>query len=142
MDVLKTITEIVNKLNEIDNYDSSLSQLLSECNEREQDLLHYIENNKINIVWCYKYVRELKNVREKRRNIKNDMERIMKFKEQKTKLASTIDNRQLMIAELNKREKQLNCPYKNRRYTEEELQKILKGGVINVFRIPWTIKEI
>ena len=127
MDVLKTITEIVNKLNEIDNYDSSLSQLLSECNEREQDLLHYIENNKINILWCYKYVRELKNVREKRRNIKNDMERIMKFKEQKTKLASTIDNRQLMLAELNKREKQLNCPYKNRRYTEEELQKILKG---------------
>lgn len=127
MDVLKTITEIVNKLNEIDNYDSSLSQLLSECNEREQDLLHYIENNKINMLWCYKYVRELKNVREKRRNIKNDMERIMKFKEQKTKLASTIDNRQLMLAELNKREKQLNCPYKNRRYTEEELQKILKG---------------
>lgn len=127
MDVLKTITEIVNKLNEIDNYDSGLSQLLSECNEREQDLLHYIENNKINMLWCYKYVRELKNVREKRRNIKNDIERIMKFKEQKTKLASTMDNRQLMLAELNKREKQLNCPYKNRRYTEEELQKILKG---------------
>ena len=127
MDLLKTITEIVNKLNEIDNYDSGLSQLLSECNEREQDLLHYIENNKINMLWCYKYVRELKNVREKRRNIKNDIERIMKFKEQKTKLASTMDNRQLMLAELNKREKQLNCPYKNRRYTEEELQKILKG---------------
>ena len=127
MDVLREITEIVEKLNEIDNYDSSLSQLLSECNEKEQDLLHYIENNKINMLWCYKYVRELKNVREKRRNIKNDIERIMKFKEQKTKLASTIYNRQLMLAELNKREKQLNCPYKNRRYTEEELQKILKG---------------
>ena len=127
MDVLKTIAEIVDKLNEIDNYDSGLSQLLSECDEREQDLLHYIENNKINMLWCYKYVRELKSIREKRRNIKNDMERITKFKEQKTKLVSTIDNRQLMLAELNKREKQLNCPYKNRRYTEEELQKILKG---------------
>ena len=127
MDVLKTITEIVNKLNEIDNYDSSLSQLLSECDEREQDLLHYIENNKINMLWCYKYVRELKNIREKRRNIKNDMERITKFKEHKTKLVSTIDNRKLMLAELNKREKQLNCPYKNRRYTEEDLQKVLKG---------------
>lgn len=127
MDVLKTITEIVDKLNEIDSYDSGLSQLLSECDEKEQDLLHYIENNKINMLWCYRFVRELKNVREKRRNIKNDMERIIKFKEQKTKLASTIDNRQLMLAELNKREKQLNCPYKNRRYTEEELQKILKG---------------
>ena len=127
MDVLKAITEIVDKLNEIDNYDNGLSQLLSECDEREQDLLHYIENNKINMLWCYKYVRELKNVREKRRNIKNDIERIMKFKEHKTKLVSTIDNRKLMLAELNKREKQLNCPYKNRRYAEEDLQKILKG---------------
>lgn len=127
MDVLKTIAEIVDKLNEIDNYDSGLSQLLSECDEREQDLLHYIENNKINMLWCYKYVRELKSIREKRRNIKNDMERIAKFKEHKTKLVSTIDNRQLMLAELNKREKQLNCPYKNRRYTEEDLQKVLKG---------------
>lgn len=127
MDVLKTIAEIVDKLNELDNYDNGLSQLLSECDEREQDLLHYIENNKINMLWCYKYVRELKNIREKRRNIKNDMERITKFKGHKTKLVSTIDNRQLMLAELNKREKQLNCPYKNRRYAEEELQKILKG---------------
>lgn len=127
MDVLKTIAEIVDKLNELDNYDNDLSQLLSECDEREQDLLHYIENNKINMLWCYKYVRELKNIREKRRNIKNDMERITKFKEHKTKLVSTIDNRKLMLAELNKREKQLNCPYKNRRYTEEDLQKVLKG---------------
>lgn len=127
MDVLKQIAEIVDKLNELDNYDSGLPQLLSECNEREQDLLHYVENNKINVLWCYKYVKELKSVREKRRNIKNDIERINKYKEHKTKLASTIDNRQLLLAELNKREKQLNCPYKNRRYTEEELQKVLKG---------------
>ena len=127
MDVLKQITEIVDKLNELDKYDSGLSQLLSECDEKEQDLLHYVENNKINVLWCYKYVKELKNVRERRRNIKNYIERITKFKENKTKLASTIDNRQLLLAELNKREKQLNCPYKNRRYAEEELQKILKG---------------
>ena len=127
MNVLKEITEIVDKLNEIDNYDASLSQLLFEFNEREQDLLHYIENNKINMLWCYRFVRELKNVREKRRNIKNDIERLKRYKELKTKLATTTDNRQLMIAELNKREKQLNCPYKNRRYTDEELQKILKG---------------
>ena len=127
MDVLREITEIVEKLNEIDNYDIGLSQLLSECDERQQDLLHYIENNKINMLWCYKYVRELKNVREKRRNIKNDIERLTRYKELKTKLASTAENRQLMLAELNKREKSLNCPYKNRRYSEEELQKILKG---------------
>lgn len=127
MNVLELITEIVDKMNELDNYDSSLSQLLSECNEKEQDLLHYVENNKINVLWCYKYIKELKNVREQRRKIKNDIERLTTFKENKTKLVSTSDNRQLLLAELNKREKRLNCPYKNRRYTEEELQKILKG---------------
>lgn len=127
MKVIEKITQVVEILNEIDRYDSGLSQLLSECDEKEQDLLHFIENNKINMLWCYKYVRELKTIREQRRNIKNDMERINKFKEHKTKLASTIDNRQIMLAEMNKREKQLNCPYKNRRYTEEEIQKVIKG---------------
>lgn len=127
MKVIEKITQVVEILNEIDQYDSGLSQLLSECDEKEQDLLHFIENNKINMLWCYKYVRELKTIREQRRNIKNDMERINKFKEHKTKLASTIYNRQIMLAEINKREKQLNCPYKNRRYTEEEIQKVIKG---------------
>lgn len=127
MNVLEEIKEIVAKLDRIDDYNNSLGDKLSVVDSKIQDLLHYIENNKINMLWCYKYVRELKSIREKRRNIKNDMERITKFKEHKTKLVSTIDNRKLMLAELNKREKQLNCPYKNRRYTEEELQKILKG---------------
>ena len=127
MNVIEKITQVVELLNEIDKYDSGLAQLLSECDERELDLLHFIENNKINMLWCYRYVKELKTNREKRRNIKNNMERINKFREHKAKLISTIENRQIMLAEINKREKQLNCPYKNRRYTEEELQKILKG---------------
>ena len=127
MNVIEKITQAVELLNEIDQYDSGLGQLLSECDEREQDLLHFIENNKINVLWCYKYTRELKTIREKRRIIKNDMEIIRKFNEHKTKLASTVENRKIMLAEINKRIKQLNCPYKNRRYTEEEIQKIIKG---------------
>lgn len=127
MDVKEKITEAVELLNEIDQYDSGLSQLLSEYDEREQDLLHFIENNKINVLWCYKYTRELKTIREKRRIIKNDMEIIRKFNEHKTKLVSTIENRKILLAEIHKRENQLNCPYKNRRYTEEEIQKVIKG---------------
>ena len=107
MNVIEKITQAVEILNEIDQYDSGLSQLLSECDEKEQDLLHFIENNKINVLWCYKYTRE--------------------FNEHKTKLVSTIENRKIMLTEIHKREKQLNCPYKNRRYTDEEIQKIIKG---------------
>ena len=127
MNVIEKITQIVEIYNEIDQYESGLGQLLSECDEREQDLLHFIENNKINVLWCYKYTRELKTIREKRRVIKNDMEIIRKFNEHKTKLVSTIENRKIMLTEIHKREKQLNCPYKNRRYKEEEIEKILKG---------------
>lgn len=127
MNVKEKITQVVEILNEIDIYESGLAQLLSECDEREQDLLHFIENNKINVLWCYKYTKELKTIRERRRIIKNDMEIIRKFNEHKTKLVSTIENRKILLAEINKREKQLNCPYKNRRYTEEEIEKIIKG---------------
>lgn len=127
MDVIKEINDIVDKLDELEIYESGLSQLLSECNERELDLLHYIENNKINVLWCYRYTKELKRVREKRREIKNDMERLSKFKEHKQKLISNGESRKLMLAEIHKREKQLNCPYKNRRYKDDELENILKG---------------
>ena len=127
MDIKREIAEVIDKLNKIDEYDIMLPQLLSEYDEREQDLLHYLEKNKINVLWCYKYVKELKLIREKRRNVKNDMERLNKFKEHKSKLVSIKENRQLILAELNKRENQLNCPYKNRRYSEEDLQKILRG---------------
>lgn len=127
MNVIEKITQAVELLNEIDQYDSGLGQLLSESDEREQDLLHFIENNKINVLWCYKYTRELKTIREKRRIIKNDMEIIRKFNEHKTKLVSTLENRKILLTEIHKREKQLNCPYKNRRYTDEEIQKIIKG---------------
>lgn len=127
MDVIGKITQVAELLNEIDQYDCGLSQLLSECDEREQDLLHFIENNKINVLWCYKYTKELKTIRVKRRNIKNNMEMIRKFNEHKTKLVSTIENRKILLEEIHKREKQLNCPYKNRRYKEEEIEKILQG---------------
>lgn len=127
MNVIEKITEAVEILNEIDQYESGLGQLLSEYDEREQDLLHFIENNKINVLWCFKYTKELKTIREKRRIVKNDMEIIRKFNEHKTKLVSTIENRKILLQEINKRIKQLNCPYKNRRYKEEEIEKILKG---------------
>lgn len=127
MNVIEEIKDIVDKIDRLDTYDSGLSQQLSTVNEKIQDLLHYIENNKINILWCYRMVNQLKQLRIERRKIKNDMEILTKFKENKTKLVSNIDNRKFLLVEVCKKEKSLNTTYKNRQYTEEELQKILKG---------------
>lgn len=127
MNVIEELKDIVDKIDKLDIYDSGLSQQLSAVDEKIQDLLHYIENNKINILWCYRMVNQLKQLRIERRKIKNDMEILTKLRENRTKLVSTIDNRRFLLAEVCKKEKSLNTTYKNRQYTEEELQKILKG---------------
>ena len=122
MDKIKNISD---SLDEIDKYFSGLDQELSDCDSRIQDLLHYVENNKISILWAYKYANEIRKVMIERRRVKNDMELLCKFNEQKNKLIS-VDNRKFLLAEVCKREKQLNMPYKNRKYTDEDLEKILK----------------
>lgn len=126
MNVVEDIKKTVDILDNIDTYSNGLSEELSIVDGKIQDLLHYVENNKINILWCYRYVREMKRLRLDRRRIRNDMELLNKFSEHKNKLISK-DNRQFLLAEMNKREKQLNQPYKNRQYGEEELEDVLKN---------------
>ena len=127
MEVIEKIKSIVADLNELEEYASNLGNKLSEADSKTQDLLHYVEDNKLNIVWCYRYMKELKKIRLERRKIKNDIEIMTKYNENKTKLLSNLDNRNMLLSEIFKREKQLNIPYKNRQYTEEEMAGILKG---------------
>lgn len=126
MDVIKELTSIVDKLNAIDDYNNTLMDELSKLDLQEQDLLHYIEFNKINVLWCYHMVREIKNVRQQRRKIKNDKELIARFNHIKNQLIFK-NNRQALLDELKEKDVSLNQPYKNRQYTDEEMQKVLKG---------------
>ena len=127
MDVIEELKKAIEILNRIDDYSNSLGNELSELDSKEQDLLHYIEGNKINVLWCYRIVKEIKNVRESRRKVKNDMSVLTKYNENKAKLPSK-EYRQFLLAEVCKYSKILsNTKYKNRVYTEEQMQKILKG---------------
>ena len=126
MNVIDEIKEVVERLDRIDEYNNSLTDNLSELDCKQQDLLHYIENNKINILWCYRMLKEIKQIRQKRRKVKNDMELLSKYNEQKTKIISK-DNRQFLLTEIYKKEKMLSKNYTNKQYTEEEMQKIIKG---------------
>lgn len=126
MNVAEEIKEIVTKLDKIDDYSNSLSDKLSVVDSKLQDLLHYIENNKINILWCYRMIKEIKMLREERRKIKNDIELLSKYNEQKNKIISK-ENRQFLLTEVYKKEKSLGKKYVNKQYTEDEMQKIIKG---------------
>lgn len=126
MDIIEEITEIIEKLNIVDGYCNSLNNELNILDEKTQDLLHYIENNKISTFHCYRIIKELKEIRQRRRKVKQDIELSKKYQEQKNRLASS-EHRQFLLTELHKKEKQLQTEYKNRFYTEEDIQKILKG---------------
>ena len=126
MNVAEEIKDVVERLDRIDEYSNSLTDNLSELDCKMQDLLHYIENNKINVLWCYRMIKEIKQIREKRRKVKNDMELLSKYNEQKNKMISK-ENRQFLMTEIYKREKMLSKNYTNKQYTEEEMQKIIKG---------------
>lgn len=126
MDVIEEIKNIVEKLDKIDDYSDSLSDKLSVVDSKLQDLLHYIENNKVNVLWCYRMIKEIKMLREERRKIKNDMELLSKYSEQKNKIISK-ENRQFLLTEVYKKEKSLGKKYVNKQYTEDEMQKIIKG---------------
>ena len=126
MDVMEKVKEAIDILDEVDDYSSSLQEKLDELNNKQLDLLHYIENNKINIFWCYKMIKEIKNIRVERRKVKQDIELLNRFDNVKNRMLSK-DNRQFVMTELYKKEKQLDTTYKNRYYTEEELQNLLKG---------------
>lgn len=127
MNVIEEIKEVVDRLNKIDEYNSTLTDKLSSLDCKEQDLLHYIENNKISVLWCYRMLKEMKKNREERRKVKNDMEILSRYNEHKTKIISK-ENRQFILAELHKKEKTLGKKYTYKKYTEEELQKVLRGA--------------
>lgn len=125
MNIVEEVKEVISKLNAIDSYNSSLSQQLSVIDKKQQDILHLIEKQKISAFEAYRIIKELRQVRIERRKIKNDMELLRVYDENKNKLSSN-ENRQFLLHEVCKKEKNLNTEYKYQEYTKEELESIIK----------------
>jgi hypothetical protein len=124
VELLQKLTDSIQILNDIDEYKDSLLDKLSEQDKKLSDLLHYIENNKLSTAQCYRIVKEIKKQREIRRKVKNDMNILSTYDKHINKLLNT-NNRSMLLAELYKVDKRLQAEYKNRLYTEEEINEIL-----------------
>ena len=125
MNIVEEVKIIIAKLDEIDNYNSSLPQKQSVLDEKTQDILHYIENNKISAFGCYRIFKELKKIRIERRKVKEDMDLLRVYDTNKNKILSS-NNRKFLIQEICIAEKKLHTKYNNRQYSEEELKNIIK----------------
>lgn len=122
MEIIDKVKEISTLMDELQSYTNNLSTLLQAVDYRISDLLHLIESEKLDTKACYRIVKELKNVRKDRRKIKNDMELSKTLNLNKL---LNIENRQFLLAELNKTNNHLNNKYKNRIYTEEEIKELI-----------------
>lgn len=123
-DSLQKLTEAIKLLNEIEEYKNGLFDQLSEQDKKLSDLYHIIENQKLNTAQCYRIVKEIKNQRQIRRKVKNDMALFGTYDKHINKLLNE-SNRNMLLTELHKTNKKLGAEYSNRIYTEEEINKIL-----------------
>lgn len=124
MEIIEKVKEISELMNELQSYTNNLSANLQAADYRISDLLHIIENETLNTKGCYRVIKELKKARLERRKIKNDMELSKTLNSNLNKMLG-IENRQFLLAELNKTNNRLKTKYKNRIYTEEELNELI-----------------
>lgn len=127
MDVKEKIIQVIDILDELEEYDSTLADKLSICDSKISDLYHIIEMNKLKTNECYRIVQELKKVLCERRQIKDDISLLAIYKSQKEKLQND-KNRVFFKQSIYKKYKEINEPtYNNRVYTNEEIDKVLRG---------------
>lgn len=124
VNVLEELKSAINTLNKVDEYKDSLVDKLSEQDKRLSDLEHYIEENKLSTNQCYRMIKEIKKQRGIRRKIKNDYTILTNYENNINKLINH-DNRRLLLEKVYKVNKSLDTKYKNRIYTEEEINEIL-----------------
>lgn len=125
INVKDKIIEVSKMLDELDEYDDSLSSSLSTVDSKICDLMHLIENNMLKTNQCYRVIRELHKLRLERRKIKNNMDLLQLFKTEKNRLLN-VEYRKFLLNSIYKEDKrQNNAKYNNRIYSEEELKEIL-----------------
>lgn len=124
MDILEKIKIVIKNMDEIEERIEELPALQSEVDYKLQDLYHYIENSPIKTNEAYRLVKEIKRLRAIRRDYKIEYELINEFRNNYQKLTQ-INNRRMLLANVGKKLKQITSEYKNKGYTDEELQEVL-----------------
>ena len=120
-EIVDEIQSAIFALSKIEQLNTDLPNQQSEIDSKLTDILHLIENNKLNTKQCYRAVRLIHELRTERRNILNSYEIDKQYKTNEAKLQNE-GNRQLLLADIKKNEKRLNnSKYTNRVYSKQEL---------------------
>lgn len=89
------------------------------------DLLHLIESGKVPSSASDRVIKKLEELRLERRMLNNEHEVELTYLAHKSKLTGK-DTRQFLANEIHKTEHRLNCAYKYRILSEEEISELIK----------------
>lgn len=125
-DIIEKIRNIEKYFNEIDDYFDNISAYQSQNDEYISDLLHYMEVSEFTQASALKFVKLLKEKRIKRRTLNNDWEIKRVFDSGRQRFSAGTDQREMFMASLYKKEKELSYPYNPRQISFEEIDKLIE----------------
>ena len=122
---LKKLQDCVIDLNELDEIIETNGERQSKVDSEISDWLHRLQNNfeelKPNRIALANIAEKIATLRLERASLRNEFELIKRYKEVSRQMM-TKDNREFVIAEIQKTMKSLNQPYKNRIINEEDIE--------------------
>lgn len=123
--IIEKIKEAIEILDEIDNMIKTQSEELQKIDYKLSDLYHLIENNELNDEASINVIKTIHDLRKERRSLNNEHEIEIVYQNHKSKLTGN-DTRQFLANEIFKVTKKLNQEYKNRVYTQEDINNIIQ----------------
>lgn len=123
--ILSQIYNISKQMTDLDEYFDKLPTLQSKVDEEISDLLHYIENNQLNLKQSAKMIKLLQEKRLIRRGLSNDNIIKNTYNNHKNKLIINVQ-RPFFLNEINKKARELNSTYRNRQLSDENIKELLR----------------
>lgn len=123
-EIIEKIKNIEKYFNEIDEYFDNISSYQSQNDEYISDLLHYMEQHEFTQASALKFINLLKEKRLRRRTLNNDYEIKRVFDSGRNRFAM-YNSREMFMASLYKKERELSHPYNPRQVEFEEIDQLI-----------------
>lgn len=126
--LLKKLDDLIDILNWIDDEITSNSEKNSNVDSELSDWLHLVENNNLTDKELLEIMKKIKELRLKRRSVKNEYFLLNAYKENKIKLIHQAQ-RDFFRNEIMNKWYELNMPYNNRVITDKDVDEIVKEDI-------------
>ena len=123
--IFEKINQAVMILDEIDEMIDTQSSEIQKVDWELSDWLHYIENNDIEEKVAFKIIQKIKELRLIRRSLSNESSIEDTYKNNSNKMMGN-NTRQFLMQGIYKTINHLNCDYKNRILTDEDIKKVIE----------------